>query len=57
MFIKVWIVICVGIFLIKILLDIKTENMLDFALGLSFMFGTYVAHCFCLIFCGKKRQK
>ena len=57
MFIKAWIVICLDIFLIKILSDVETKNMFTFALGLSFMFGTYVGHCILSFLLQEKKQK
>ena len=44
MFIKICSVVCVGIFLMKILKDAETKHMLAFAFGLSFVFG-YVCNC------------
>ena len=54
---KVWIVICLGISLIKILSDVETKNMFAFALGLSFMFCTYVGHCILHFVLQEKKQE
>ena len=57
MFIKIWIVVYFGIFLIKILSNSETKNILAFAFGLSFVFGTYVGHCILSFFLQEKKQK
>ena len=57
MFIKAWIVICLDIFLIKILSDVEIKNMFAFALGLSFMFGSYVGHCILSFFIPRKEAE
>ena len=56
MFIRVCSVVCFGIFLIKVLSDVETKNMLAFAFCLSFMFGVFVGHCIFYFLLWKKKQ-
>ena len=57
MFIKIWSVVYLGIFLVKILKYAKIKNMLAFAFGLSVVFGTYVGHCILSYFLWKEKTK
>ena len=54
---KVCSVVCLGTLLIKILSDTKRKNMLAFTFGLSFVFGSYVAHRILSFLLQEKKQK
>ena len=55
-FLRIFSVLCLGIFLIKFLSEAYTKNMFAFSFGLYFMFGTYVCHCILSYFCGKEEN-